>query len=146
MRSRARSPASSSLSVLEVSSPFRSWNGVEAHEQFEGVWLHAIGGEQVLLCRVRYERNKRVGRHSHPEAEQLIAITDGEVTVTIGDETRVLRAGDVAVINAGVEHELDSESGVEFFEALSPVPLDHVPDAERDLVLGADDGSQHVER
>ena len=57
-----------------------------------------------------------------------------------------MRAGDVAVFNSGVEHALvASDEGVEFFEALSPVPLDHVPDRERDLVLGPDGGSQHVE-
>jgi hypothetical protein len=49
-------------------------------------------------------------------------------------------------MNRGVEHELYSESGVTFFEALAPVPLDHVPDRERDLVLGPEGGSQHVER
>jgi quercetin dioxygenase-like cupin family protein len=119
---------------------------VGSHELYEGVLMHAIGGEQVLLCRVRYEPGKRVARHSHPEAEQVIAVTDGEVTVTIGGETRLLRVGDVAVMNPGVEHELHSEGGVEFFEALSPVPLDHVPDRARDLVLGPDGGSQHVER
>jgi quercetin dioxygenase-like cupin family protein len=129
-----------------VGSPFRSWNGVEAYELFEGVRLHAIGGEQVLVCRVTYDAGKRVPRHSHPEAEQLMVILDGEVTMTIGDETRTLVAGDVAVVNRGVEHELVSEPGVEFFEALAPVPLDHVPDRERDLVLGPDGGSQHVER
>ena len=129
-----------------MTSPFRSWNGVEAHELFEGVWSRAIGGEQALLCRVRYEPGKRVARHAHPEAEQVIAILDGEVTMTIGDETRTLVAGDVAVVNRGIEHELVSEPGVEFIEALSPVPLDHVPDRERDLVLGQDGGSQHVER
>ena len=32
-----------------------------------------------------------------------------------------------------------------FFEALAPVPLDHVPDSERDLVL-AEGGATHVER
>ena len=32
-----------------------------------------------------------------------------------------------------------------FFEALSPVPLDHVPDGERDLVL-AEGGATHVAR
>ena len=31
-------------------------------------------------------------------------------------------------------------------EALAPVPLDHVPDKQLDLVLGADAGAQHVER
>jgi quercetin dioxygenase-like cupin family protein len=129
-----------------LTSPFRTWNGVEPHELYPGVRLNAIGGEQVLMCRVRYEPGKQVARHAHPEAEQLMAIVEGEVTMTIGDETRALRAGDVAVVNRGVEHELYSESGVEFFEALAPVPLDHVPDRERDLVLGPDGGATHVER
>ena len=132
--------------MAENSSPFRSWNGHEAHQIYPGVWLHAIGGEQVFLGRVRYEPGMSVERHFHPEAEQLMAITAGEVTVTIGDETRVMRTGDVAVINRGVEHELSTEEGVEFFEALAPLPLDHIPDRERDLVLGPDDGSQHVAR
>lgn len=75
-----------------------------------------------------------------------MAIVDGEVTMTIGEETRSLRAGDVAVAGRGVEHELYSEGGVTFFEALAPVPLDHVGDAAQDLVLGADRGRAHVER
>ena len=73
-------------------------------------------------------------------------IVDGEVTMTIGDETRSLRAGDVVCVNRGLEHELYSEGGLTFIEALAPVPLDHVPDRERDLVLGADGGVRHVER
>jgi quercetin dioxygenase-like cupin family protein len=132
--------------VPDRPTPFRTWNGIEPKQQFDGVWLHAIGGDQVLLCRVRYEPGKRVELHSHPEAEQLIAITAGSVEVTSGGETRTMRAGDVAVFNSGVEHALvASDEGVEFFEALSPVPLDHVPDRERDLVLGPDGGSRHVE-
>jgi quercetin dioxygenase-like cupin family protein len=129
-----------------VSTPFRTWNGVDPHSQFAGVWLHAIAGDQVFLGRVRYEAGTRVARHSHPEAEQIVAIVDGEVEMTIGDETRTLRAGDLAVANRGVEHELYTEGGVEFFEALAPVPLDHIPDRERDLVLGPDGGTNHVER
>jgi quercetin dioxygenase-like cupin family protein len=131
--------------VAESTSPFRTWNGVQSHMLFEGVWIHAIGGEQVLLCRVRYEPGKRVPLHSHPEAEQAMVITDGEVTLTIGDETRTLVAGDVCVVGRGIEHELYSDGGVEFFEAMAPVPLDHVPDLERDLVLGPDGGAGHVQ-
>jgi hypothetical protein len=33
-----------------------------------------------------------------------------------------------------------------FMEALAPVPLDHVPDATADLVLGAEAGALHVAR
>jgi len=129
-----------------VTSPFRTWNGVEPFQIFPTVHIHAIGGEQVLLCRVRYEPGTTVPRHAHEHAEQLMLITEGDVTMPIGDETRTLGPGDVAVVNRGVEHELHSESGLLFIEALAPVPLDHVPDRERDLVLGPDGGSQHVER
>ena len=55
-------------------------------------------------------------------------IIAGSVDMTIGDVTRTLGVGDVAVVNRGVEHELYSPAGVTFVEALSPVPLDHVPD------------------
>jgi len=73
-------------------------------------------------------------------------IVDGSVTMTIGDRTQEMRTGDVCVVNRGVEHELHSADGVTFIEALGPVPLDHIPDAERDLVLGDLRGSLHVDR
>jgi quercetin dioxygenase-like cupin family protein len=124
-------------------SPFHSWNGIEAHEIHDGVRLHAIGGDQVLLCRVQYEAGKQVTRHAHEHTEQLMAVIEGSVTMTIGDEKRELRPGDVVCVNRGIEHELYSENGVTFFEALAPVPLDHVPDRDRDLVL-AIGGETHV--
>jgi quercetin dioxygenase-like cupin family protein len=127
-------------------SPFGSFNGTELYEFAPGVNIHAAGGEQVLLCRVTYEPGKRVPRHSHEHTEQAMLILDGEVTMTVAEETRTLRAGDTAVVNRGLEHELHSETGCTFMEALAPVPLDHVPDHERDLVLGPDGGAQHVER
>ena len=108
--------------------------------------LHAAGGEQVLLCHVRYEPGTTVARHSHPETEQVMWIVEGDLTMTVGDETRALGAGDVVVVNRGVAHELHTESGLTFVEALSPVPRDHVPDAERDLVLAAQGDSLHVDR
>jgi quercetin dioxygenase-like cupin family protein len=126
-------------------SPFRSWNGLEALEIYDGVRLHAIGGDQVLLCRVEYEAGKQVVRHAHDHSEQLMAVIDGSVTMTVGDHTRELGPGDVVCVNRGIEHELYSENGVTFFEALAPVPLDHVPDAERDLVL-SEGGATHVAR
>jgi quercetin dioxygenase-like cupin family protein len=132
--------------MVDRPSPFRTWNGVAAWRFADGVRLHAIGGEQILLCRVTYEPGTRVPDHEHQHTEQVMAIVDGEVTVTVDDETRDVKAGDVIVINRGVRHSLYAEAGVTFFEALAPVPLDHVPDRERDLVLGPDGGSGHVDR
>ena len=119
---------------------------MEAHTLFRGVGLRAIGGEQVLLCHVTYEPGTTVARHSHATAEQVMWIVEGDVTMTVGDETKRLGAGDVVVVNRGIEHELHSENGMTFVEALAPVLRDHIPDPERDLVLGAQGDSLHVER
>jgi quercetin dioxygenase-like cupin family protein len=98
------------------------------------------------MCRVTYEPGFGVGVHAHEHTEQVMLILEGELTLTIAGETRSLGPGDVAVVNRGVEHEVRSEHGVTFVEALAPVPLDHVPDRNRDLVLGDLAGSLHVER
>ena len=130
----------------EGKSPFGSFEGIEAYEFAPGVHLRAVGGDQVLLCKVSYDAGKQVTRHSHEHTEQVMYILEGEVTLTVEGETRTLKAGDTAVVNRGLEHELHSEGGVTFMEALAPVPLDHVPDRDRDLVLGDDAGAAHVER
>jgi quercetin dioxygenase-like cupin family protein len=131
---------------MAETSPFRTWNGRDSFEFVEGVRLHAIGGDQVLLCRVRYEPGKQVPWHAHEDTEQVMLILEGEVEMTIEDDTRSLGPGDVVVVNRGLRHKLYSEGGVTFMEALAPVPLDHVPDKHLDLVLGADAGAHHVER
>ena len=127
-------------------SPFGTWDGRELHPMFPGVALHAVGGEQVLLCRVTYEPGFGVGRHSHEHTEQVMYVLEGDMTLTVAGEARTLGPGDTGVINRGIEHEVRSEAGCTFIEALAPVALDHVPDRERDLVLGPDGGSTHVER
>jgi quercetin dioxygenase-like cupin family protein len=127
-------------------SPFGTWNGVDPWPIHDGVGIHAIGGDQVLMCRATYQPGSTVRRHAHEATEQVMYIVEGSVEMTVGGETKTLDVGDVAVVNRGVEHELYSPNGVTFIEALAPVPLDHVPDRERDLVLGDDDGASHVER
>jgi quercetin dioxygenase-like cupin family protein len=131
---------------MPEASPFRTWSGRDSFEFVDGVRIHAIGGEQVLLCRVKYEPGKQVSWHAHEDTEQVMFILDGEVEMTIEEETATLKPGDVVVVNRGLHHKLHSEGGVTFMEALSPVPLDHVPDKSLDLVLGPDGGAQHVER
>ena len=127
-------------------SPFATFDDREPYAIFDGVGLQAIAGDQVFLGRVTYAPGTTVARHSHEHTAPVRLIRDGSVAMTIGDETRELGPGDVCVVNRGVEHELHSAIGVTFVEALGPVPLDHIPDRERDLVLGDLRGSLHVER
>jgi quercetin dioxygenase-like cupin family protein len=131
---------------MAESSPFRTWNGRDSWEFVDGVRIHAIGGEQVLLCKVKYAPGKQVPWHKHDDTEQVMFILEGEVDMTIEEETATLKAGDVVVVNRGLNHKLFSEGGVTFMEALAPVPLDHVPDKDLDLVLGPDGGATHVDK
>jgi quercetin dioxygenase-like cupin family protein len=131
---------------MPETSPFRTWNGRDSWEFVDGVRLHAIGGEQVLLCRVQYEPGKQVPWHAHEDTEQVMFILEGQVEMTIEDETKTLTPGDVVVVSRGLHHKLYSEGGVTFMEALAPVPLDHVPDKTADLVLAVDGGARHVEK
>ena len=131
---------------MPEASPFSTWNGRDSWEFVDGVRLHAIGGEQVLLCKVHYEPGKQVPWHKHDDTEQVMFVLDGEVVMTVEEETKTLTPGDVVVVNRGLHHKLHSVGGVTFMEALAPVPLDHVPDKDLDLVLGADGGATHVER
>jgi quercetin dioxygenase-like cupin family protein len=131
---------------MPESSPFRTWSGRGSFEFVDGVRIHAIGGEQVLLCRVNYEPGKQVPWHKHDDTEQVMFILEGAVDMTIEEETATLKPGDVVVVNRGLNHKLYSEEGVTFMEALAPVPLDHVPDKSLDLVLGPDGGATHVEK
>jgi hypothetical protein len=115
-----------------LTSPFRTWDAVDRHILFPGVAICVIGGEQVMLCHLTYEPSTTVRRHSHPTAKQVVWIVRGDVTMTIGDETKTLGARDVVVCTT-------------FVEALAPVLRDHVPDAKRNLVLGEQGGLLHAE-
>ena len=63
--------------------------------------------------------------HKHDDTEQVMYILEGEVEMTIEDETTrcgpaTSPSSTAACITSSSQH------GVTFMEALSPVPLDHV--------------------
>jgi quercetin dioxygenase-like cupin family protein len=134
------------MSDSQPQSPFGSFRERTPLQLFPGAELHSFGGDQVLLCRVRYEPGTHVRRHHHEQTEQVMLMLSGSLTLAVGDERRELTEGDVAVVNRGLEHELWSAEGCTFVEALAPVPLDHVGDPAADLVLGPDGGAGHVAR
>ncbi|MBV9680919.1 MAG: cupin domain-containing protein, partial [Solirubrobacterales bacterium] len=82
--------------------PFQSMDGRTPLSLFPRVTLESVGGEQVLLCRVRYEPGAEVPRHSHEHTEQLMWMLEGSMEMTVGSETREIAAGDVVVVNRGV--------------------------------------------
>lgn len=49
--------------------------------------------------------------HAHADADKVYAVIEGRCRVTVGEESRVLAEGQVAVAPAGVGHGLLNDSG-----------------------------------
>ena len=66
-----------------------------------------------------------VPRHSHPH-EQVGIVLEGELEFTIGDETRIVKTGEVFVIPGGVEHSVKvGEQPARALDIFSPVREDY---------------------
>lgn len=81
-----------------------------AHTMFGNVLARTYAGEHLQLSLVDIPAGGVVEWHSHPN-EQLGMVTRGTLTFFIGDETRVLSAGDFYFVPGGVRHRVEAHNG-----------------------------------
>jgi quercetin dioxygenase-like cupin family protein len=85
------------------------------HESFKviepapGFLVRAISGKNAMLCDVTLQPHSESPLHSHP-SEEVAIIIEGEFDMKMGDESQLLKQGDVflappGVIHGGVTHE-----------------------------------------
>lgn len=78
------------------------WNQRESTHGFGPIRL--IWGERVMMAIITVPANQPIGPpHKHPN-EQAGLILEGEVTITIGNETRTLKQGDAYIAPPNVPH------------------------------------------
>lgn len=86
-----------------------------------GVLARTFWGEKILLSVVEVPADAGVPNHSHPH-EQAGIVLEGELVMSIGGETRVLKAGDIYVIPGHVEHSARTVGGpARVLDIFSPV-------------------------
>ena len=73
------------------------------HEIFPGVRIFTTAGQQMMLSLVEFEPHAIVQPHSHPH-EQMGMLLEGELTFTIGGQTRTLHPGEMWRIPGQVVH------------------------------------------
>ena len=96
------------------------WNQRESTHGFGPIRL--IWGERTMMAIITVPANQPVSPfHKHPN-EQLGMVLEGEVTLTIGNETRTLRKGDAYVAPANVPHgrATVSKNPIRMLEVFSP--------------------------
>lgn len=72
-------------------------------EALPGVRMAPLGGERLMLNLVWIEPGAVVPRHAHLH-EQGGTVLEGELILTVGNERRVLRPGDLWVIAGDTPH------------------------------------------
>ena len=90
-------------------------------ELLPGIMTRTFWGERMLLSLVDLAPHAAIPPHAHPH-EQVGMVLEGEMEVTIGGETRVVKAGDVYVAPGGVEHSVRLADGAcRVVEMFAPV-------------------------
>ena len=72
-------------------------------ELFPGALTRTFWGEKLLLSYLDLAPGAFVPPHSHPH-EQAGIVLEGELEFVIGDETRIVKTGEMFIIPGGVVH------------------------------------------
>ena len=80
-----------------------AWEDVDALVVIPGLEFRPVTTDTVMTNFVTFEPDAVAPAHHHAE-QQIAIILSGELTLTVGGETRVMRAGDCVVIPPHVEH------------------------------------------
>ena len=75
--------------------------------------------QELMLLKVEYEAGAVVGLREQPHS-RISYVESGEFTVTVGDETRILHAGDSFYAAPGVLHGVVARQAGALLDAISP--------------------------
>jgi quercetin dioxygenase-like cupin family protein len=91
-----------------------------------GIVLRLVWGEHVMLSYATFQPNSTVPAHSYPH-EQTGIIVEGELELTIGNESRVCRKGDAFTIPGNIEHSAASgDTATTVIDTFSPPREDYM--------------------
>ena len=80
-----------------------NWESVPAECIGVGIERQMIVGDQLMICRLRFEPYVETPAHEHPH-EQITLVERGRVRFIIGNQERIAQAGDVLHFPSGCWH------------------------------------------
>jgi len=109
---------------------FTKFNSDGFRELIPGIQIKVVGyGTHTLSALFKLEAGKTLPLHDHVY-EQTGTLIKGKMTLTIGDETFEVNAGDTWTIPPDVPHKADVISDCMVFEVFSPPREDYMKLAE----------------
>jgi quercetin dioxygenase-like cupin family protein len=93
---------------------------IEGFSPVTGVVMQSVTGGKLMANWVTIQPDKVVPRHQHPH-EQLGIMLEGELELTLGDETRLLGPGDAYTIPPHLPHSArTNEKGCVVLDIFTP--------------------------
>lgn len=80
-----------------------SFDALPAQTPYHGLRRRTFDSAEATVNEYSFEPEARFPLHRHPQ-EQITLILDGDVELTVGDETMRLTTGDWSVVGSEVEH------------------------------------------
>jgi quercetin dioxygenase-like cupin family protein len=94
----------------------------------EKITRQVMSGSKGMMVLWRFQAGAHAAAHRHPH-EQFTWMVSGRMDLRIGEQTRSMVAGDVAVIPGGVEHEAHFPEDAEVLDFFTPVREDFLTGA-----------------
>ena len=95
--------------------PILDKSGTDMNEMYPGFKRWSVvdgekGSTQISVSEVLMEPDSAPPLHAHP-TEETILIAEGELEAYVGDETRMVTAGQFVLAPPGVKHGFSNKSG-----------------------------------
>lgn len=106
--------------------PFVTLNELEYFNPFEGIKAKVVQTKTQTFAFWEIDKGTVLPKHKHMH-EQVSFVTQGELELTIGGETRILRNGMFAYISPNTDHSARAITKVELTDVFTPPREDFIP-------------------
>lgn len=80
--------------AAKIEALITDWNSIPVEKISEGIERQMVVGQNLMICRLKFDPFVVTPAHSHPH-EQLTLVMQGKVKFILGDEERIMSAGNV---------------------------------------------------
>ncbi len=108
---------------MPVIAGFDKLASVPEEQITDKIGRRVISGKQGTMVYWRMKAGAHAAAHQHPH-EQFVWLIRGAIRLRIGEETRTIEPGDIAVVPGGIEHEAFFPEDTEVIDFFAPVRED----------------------
>lgn len=106
--------------------PFINLNTVPSKELLPGFTVRFIHTEKMTLAYWDIKAGSVLPEHSHHHEQVAAQVISGEFELTLDGESKIMKAGDIAVIPSNVIHSGKAITDCQLLDVFSPVREDYL--------------------